>query len=63
MISNMLDDPTTPEEVKPCVLLTTHSMEECEVSVDTSRFKTKIAAVAALTVPFLWILGDKGSLL
>ena len=32
MISNMLADTTVPEEEKPCVLLTTHSMEECEVS-------------------------------
>lgn len=30
MISNMLGDSTIPDSEKPCVVLTTHSMEECE---------------------------------
>ena len=32
MISNMLNDDSIPDEERPSVLLTTHSMEECEVS-------------------------------
>lgn len=54
MISNMLADTTVPKEEKPCVLLTTHSMEECEVSfgnrfTSASWWKAKIPSLIVLS--------------
>ena len=53
MISNMLADSTIPEEEKPCVFLTTHSMEECEVSYSL-RVKHTICLWIFSNVLLLW---------